>query len=235
MKNNIIILLIINIILLSINLLFNFPIGEYIFGIGVLLLLFVGVLYKKNVALYIIVSLPALFFITSTLINNFSIMYLVFVISFIIYYIYGFKYTFNLINNNMNIQFNSIKIPEDKEYLIIKYLLGPINGSNMNGIVIKEKDHFEILVEDKENNISKLDILFSDIESITANQKPYMKSSKTLSNYETDYMKSSAIGRYTGDFEEVKSFKVIPSYEIIILLKNNISIKLLSFNNPDIF
>ena len=38
-----------------------------------------------------------------------------------------------------------------------------------------------------------------------------------------------------GDFERVKDFKMIPSYEISIMLKDNELIKIVSFNKPYIF
>ena len=234
-KNNNILLLILNIILLSINLLFNLSLNTYLFGIGVLFLLFLGTLFKKYPLIFIVISIPVFYFIVNSVLDNLKITYIIFAISFLIYYIYSFRYTFNLINNNMNIKFNNIQIPENKEYLIIRYLLGPINGSNMNGIIIKEKDYFSLSIENNENNVEKLDILFTDIESIKVDKKPYMKSTTSLTNYETDFMKSSAIGKYTGDFERVKDFKMIPSYEINILLKNNTNIKILAFNEPSIF
>lgn len=233
MFSSIIIFLFFIIILLIVNLLFNLPL--YLFLISMTLIILLTLLsLSKKITLFLICSFIYLYFLIIFTMANITILTLVTTVILIIYYINCFKYTFNLYNNAMNIQFETIKIP-NSDYLVIKYINGPLDESNVNGIVTKEKDKFVIQIENKENIVKEINVLINDIESINIQEIPYMKSTTNYIDYQIDYMKSYSIGRVKGDFETSKGFKLIPSYEITITLKDKMVINLITFNKPTIF
>jgi len=233
MKNNIISFMILSIIILTFNLFFQISLQLYIFGVVFILLLLVIAINKK-LGLFLIVSLMFFYFTFGFVIENFSVIRIVSTLIFLAYYNYCFKYAFNLFNNKMNIQFKNLQIPDDKDFLIVKYVNGPLEDFNSKGMIVKEDDGFILYIENKNKIVKSFKFLFNQIELINVNEKPYMKPTTMYGDYNVDYMKSSAIGKITGDFDEYKSFKFIRSYEISIKLKDNSIINITSFDNPDI-
>ncbi len=235
MKNNIIIKTIISIILLLILSFLNIGnIFNYIFNIVLLIILLILTLKKKDSFFIFVLLIYSINSIGLFMNEKNDFLLLLFYI-WTIYLMYSyFKYAFDLNNNKMNIIFKSIKIPNDKEYLVVKYMNGPINKANKNALVTKERESFLIKIENNDI-IDEINLKFTDIESVSVNIKPYISTKDSLSNYEVDISKSFFSGKVTGDFDVHKSSKIIKSYEILIKTKKSETIKLLSFNNPNIF
>lgn len=233
MKNkltNKIIISVVFLIILSLLNLNNIP--GYLVNLVLLLIIFCMTKIKKVevfIFLILVFSMNSLYLF----INEKNILLLLVYYVWIIHVIYFcFKYVFGF-NNKSNIVFKNISIPKLEEYLIVKYLSGPIKPFNLRAIIIKNKDSFIIKTEDDNNNVQELMFYYKDIINIEIKEKPYFKSVNGYDNYQVDFMKSYYTGRMTGEFDIYKKTKILKSYEIIIIT-NKYKIKLLSFDNPKI-
>lgn len=230
--NNIIYKMLVSLIMAVIIMLFNFNYFIYYFiHLLLLLVLFFGTIFKKTswfIFIFVLFIINSLYLLVFS--DNIIILFVYYAWN-IFMLISSYKYVFNLDNNSMNISFKSLKFPEKNEYLVVRYLDGPVKKMNINGIVVKLRDNFEINLEDRDGSIHKIIVNFKDIDNVTVNVKPYFKSYNSTNGYEVDYLKSSNIGKVTGGFDTHKAKKIIKSYEIIINTKDG-NIKLLSFNDP---
>jgi len=234
MKKNVLILMIF-VLLMFIFSTFYYSLYSLLF-IGIAIICFLTLAsVLKNVGFYIVISLAYIYFTFTLFICEFGILNIISVILLVLYFIYCSYYVFNLFNNSMNIQFDSIKIPEDKEYLVVNYINGPIEDKNTNGLLVLDDNEYNLSIENNNKEVKTFGFFKEDIKETIIEEKPYMKFTNAYNNYETDYMKSYNIGRYTGSFDKSKSFKIIPSYHIKITLKDNKEIYLISFNKPNIF
>lgn len=202
--------------------------------LGMLCIITLAALFKK-VTLFLILSLPYLYFLVFLFVDSINIFTIIIFLVLVTYYIFSFRYAFGLNNNSMNIQFKNIKVPEDKDYSIINYLGGPIDEKSCNGIIVLDNDKYILQIENSNNEVKSYEFNKNDIKQTIIEERPYMKSSNSYSNYEVDYMKSYSIGRMTGNFDVSKSLKMMPSYNISIELNDGTKIMLVTYDSPTIF
>ena len=204
-----------------------------------LIILFIFMLKKdevKYLLLMFLISYNSIYLIINI---DFNILVALYILGFILTSIYGYLYIFNMNNNKMRINLNKITIPNDKDYIVLKYLSGlPLNCIG-NGIIYKDKDNLIIEIEnDKDDKIYKKVITKSELDKITSNVKPYIVSKEKVLIRSYDHTRQYFTGVAHKNPEETlytKSFKPIKSYQIEITLLNGEKILLLSFNNPEKF
>lgn len=220
----------INIIIL-IFILFNNLDSFYIYLIDMLLIL--GLLWitiKKKEGLFILFSLLFLFFNINLILvlDNLLFLAVLYLNEIVLYYTF-FKYVFNLHNNKMQLTFKNIQIPNNKDYLIGKYIMGLINMGGANVLLTLSEKGLVIEAEDKSGNVKKIEVEKDKIKQITIKKKPYFKTSYRLDNYEI----TREIAKTRGEFDAIKKFKIIKSFDIKIETTEGI-INLLAFNFPDL-
>lgn len=220
-------LTIINLIILIIMLILNLNFYLiYIINL-ILLLILMTVTYMKKETLFIIFSfvyiISSLYLTTN---KNFKILLFVYYFLGIILLVLYFYHVFNLHNNKMNLTFKSIEFPNDKNYIIAKYLSGPLKNINNNALIKKLDNYFLIQVEDEKGTAEEFKLNFNEIQKIDIKVKPYYKSVKKYEHSNHDYV--------TSHFESHKGIKIIKSYEIKINTPKD-EITLLCFNYPSIF
>lgn len=206
MKKKTIIFFIINVITLTLLFTLNKNF-IYLFDILLLICLLVTTL-NKNTRRFIITT----FLITITSITLFTytkpLYFLIYLITLLTYIKTSLKY---ISKNLINIKFKTLKIPTNKEHLIVKYI-------NTNGIVTKNDNSFLINLEEN-TEIKTIQIPFKDIKKINITEKPY--------NITIEKQKNKPKNPY-------KYTKIIRSYNITITTKNK-EISLTSFDYPKIF
>ncbi len=227
MKSSLFTLTFLSVLVVLVNLFYNIPINLSIFGLISILLLYTVSYFRKE-KLFLLFSIILFIFLFQFLINSYNVVTVFTSFVILMFYCYSFNYAFNLFSNSYNVKFKNIVIPDNKEYLVIKYINGPMKEVNHNGIIVKENDSFIIYVEDRKI-VDNFQILIENIRNIDIKEKPYMKSKIFLPDYSNDNKK------YHGNFERARNFKLIPAYYINIYLKDNSSIKIISFDEPKMF
>ena len=140
-----------------------------------------------------------------------------------------------IFHNKYGVRFTNLKFPDDKDFIVIRYINGPLKDFYSFGLFIKEDNKFVIKIENREKEVSEFDILFEDILGVTIEKKPYVESvSKTF-----DYggvigaaLDGEHVGSFTGEYETTSGISVIPSYEIVISLEDESKIIITSLDKP---
>ena len=127
------------------------------------------------------------------------------------------------------IKFKTLKLPK-KPYLKGKYIKGLKYKSGNMFITCGDND-IEINIENKDGVFSET---IKNIKEIKIDIKPYNYVKETIDGYETDYTKSAAVGRMTGDFTKRNKVTVLKSYEVSIITNDN-TIELITFKDPKEF
>lgn len=127
------------------------------------------------------------------------------------------------------IKFKNLKLPKEP-YLKGKYIKGLKYKSGNMFITCSEND-ININIENKDGVFSET---IKNIKEIKIDIKPYNYVKETIDGYETDYVKSAAVGRMTGDFTKKNKVTVLKSYEISIITEDE-TIELITFKDPKDF
>lgn len=219
-------LTIINLLILIILLILNINFYLiYIFNIFLLLGLIINT-YMKKVGLFLLFGFAT--FISSLYLNitdNNCFLLLVYYIIETILLILCFYHTFNLYNNKLNLTFKNIELPKDLNYVVAKYLSGPLKSINGNTLIQKLDNYFLIKVEDNQGNVEEVKLYFNEIQSIDIKIKPYYKSVKKYEHTDHEY--------FTSHFESNKGLKIVKSYEVKITTSKS-ELIFLCFNYPTI-
>lgn len=127
------------------------------------------------------------------------------------------------------IKFNKLTLPKIP-YLKGLYVSG-LDYKSGNMYITCDDDKINIVVENKDGIFYDT---IKDIKEIKINCKPYNYVKSVVSDYETDYIKSSGVGKMTGDVYSNNKIKILKSYEINIYTNDKI-INLITFKNPKLF
>ena len=126
-----------------------------------------------------------------------------------------------LYKSNDVIKYNLIKIPKNKKYLKGIYLKGLNIKAPNNLLFIIDSNTINLLIEDN-NKVHNYKIKFNEIKKIDFEIEPY------------HYIKNNN-GYETRKIETIKKVKVIKSYYVKMILKNNITYEFICFKNPNKF
>ena len=159
MKRNVIILSLINILFIIALFILDIKHISLYISILLLLIIFLIVTLKKDDSKFIYILFIIVIF------NVPLIIYVKNILLLLIYFLLLFLNIKNSIiyYNKISINFKNIKIPKNKEYLIIKN----------NGILIKNSDSYLLEIENNDGKIKKSQIFFKDIKDIIIEEKPY--------------------------------------------------------------
>lgn len=127
------------------------------------------------------------------------------------------------------IKFKTLKLPKEP-YLKGKYVRGLKYKSGNMFITCGDND-INISIENKDGVFNQT---IKNIKEIKIDIKPYNYVKETVDGYETDYVKSAAVGRMTGDFTKKNKITVLKSFEITIITDNE-TIELITFKDPKYF
>lgn len=233
MKNRLIINAFISVILLCILSILNLEnIPNYFFHLILFILVFLFGLKRKN-GIFIFLVLVFINSAVYLIVNEKNLFLLIIYYIWNVFLLYSlFKYTFNLYNNKKNLCFKNIKLPSEFEYLVLKYMSGPIKAYNNNAVIIKKDNGFLIQIDTKDKS-EDLFIKFTEIKEVKIDIKPYFMSESKKINNGIDISRSYFSGRAHHDYDIIKSSKIIKSYHITIITINE-DIKLVSFDEPKI-
>lgn len=126
-----------------------------------------------------------------------------------------------LYKSNDVIKYNVIKVPKNKKYLKGIYLKGLNIKAPNNLLFIIDSNTINLLIEDN-NKVHNYKIKFNEIKKIDYEIEPY------------HYIKNNN-GYETRKIESIKKVKVIKSYYVKMILKNNITYEFICFKKPNKF
>ena len=126
-----------------------------------------------------------------------------------------------LYKSNDVIKYNLIKIPKNKKYLKGIYLKGLNIKAPNNLLFTIDSNTINLLIEDN-NKVHNYKIKFNEIKKIDYEIEPYHY---IKNNEEYEIRKN----------ETIKKVKVIKSYYVKMILKNNITYEFICFKKPNKF
>lgn len=161
--------------------------------------------------------------ISSVLVFLVNIIYILVPITIVVLLIYIF------FKEKGIIKFNKLTLP-NTPYLKGLYVSG-LDYKSGNMYITCDDDKIKIAIENKDGIFYDT---IKDIKEIKINCKPYNYVKNVVNDYEIDYVKSSGVGKMTGDVYSNNKIKILKSYEINIYANNKI-INLITFKDPKPF